>query len=474
MLTAAYVVPAGTDVVLAGDLIGWIADHLSQEEDDRPDILTLSKRTLEGQNDKGRPHWRDVPIGTVRPGPDWTILDDAWYALPDVASVRREDWPKYVEAFELWKQRNQSKAPPWVPVATFRDREGEASARRQNVFSAHVDRINALIKSNEIAALKKDRTPATKVDHEALLPVDAARAYLEQCGLAIEFAETSVPKRYGIPMLGYSGNPTGEPVKYVSMSDAMARLSVTENQLRSLIIQKELVPSMWMQHGLMNDKRPAGLFNLMEPRQTGAFSCQFFNLYWVERGGSSGNKLVPKDANRFYDTGYPITLDIVMSGGVIVVPELERFVESCHRAAATTEQPAPAPVVGEVFTQDTSERAQQGASISPRELDPRMRIQAEAAEYWIELLAVNCNPTVNGISGRMAKWCAEHEVRTRGNVNPSAGTIRNAILNAKNWTPPQMSRAKAKKYVEAKKQAAQPAQVSQQPVAQPAQDTAKR
>ncbi|MDI1259587.1 hypothetical protein [Aquabacterium sp.] len=106
--------------------------------------------------------------------------------------------------------------------------------------------------------------------------------------------------------------------------------------------------------------------------------------------------------------------------------------------------------------------------------DPRMRIQAAAAEYWIELLAKNCNPTVHGISEYIAKWCAENEVRTKGNVNPRAETIRNSILNSQSWTPPTMSREKASAHVQAKKQVAQPAQVSQPQVAKPVQDASKQ
>jgi hypothetical protein len=140
----------------------------------------------------------------------------------------------------------------------------------------------------------------------------------------------------------------------------------------------------------------------------------------------------------------------------------------------TPAQPAPAPAndeqQGPQTAQQVVEQGRQSSGVQPCLEDPRMRIQAEAAEYWISLLAMNCQPTVHGISKHMAKWCAENEVRTKGNVNPSAGTIRNTILNGKNWTHPQMTRVKAREHVEAKKQAAQ---VSQPQVAQAAQASKK-
>jgi len=114
--------------------------------------------------------------------------------------------------------------------------------------------------------------------------------------------------------------------------------------------------------------------------------------------------------------------------------------------------------------------------------DPRMRIQAEAAEHWIRLLASNCSPTVNGISEHMADWCTKNDVKTKGGISPRAGTIRNSILNAQSWTPPQMDRSKAREYIDAKKQAAQvaqpaqpaqPAQVSQAQGVQPVKASAK-
>lgn len=85
----------------------------------------------------------------------------------------------------------------------------------------------------------------------------------------------------------------------------------------------------------------------------------------------------------------------------------------------------------------------------------RMRIQAEAWEHWLRLRATGCNPSVHSISEDLARWCITHDVRGGTNQNPRAGTIRNTVLGASHWTPPQHSVEKAKEYI------AQIAQVAQ-------------
>ena len=89
-------------------------------------------------------------------------------------------------------------------------------------------------------------------------------------------------------------------------------------------------------------------------------------------------------------------------------------------------------------------------------IDWRMQIQAEAWEHWIRLRAMGCNPSVHSICDDMAKWCIAHNVRGDLNQNPRSGTIRNAVLAAGHWTPPQHSVEQAKAHVARVAQVAQP------------------
>ena len=87
----------------------------------------------------------------------------------------------------------------------------------------------------------------------------------------------------------------------------------------------------------------------------------------------------------------------------------------------------------------------------------RMRIQAEAFEYWIRLKASGANPTINSICEDMAKWCADNNITTHTGVTPRAGTIRNTILGGSSgWQPPKHSRDQAKDHVAQLAQVAQP------------------
>jgi hypothetical protein len=103
-----------------------------------------------------------------------------------------------------------------------------------------------------------------------------------------------------------------------------------------------------------------------------------------------------------------------------------------------------------------------GKNVPAKKNEPaRLLIQEEAWEEWIRWLARGANPTVHSICENLARWCVANEIRTTGNVNPKAGTIRNTMLGAGHWTPPCMSREKAKLHV---------AQVAQGLVARVAQD----
>jgi hypothetical protein len=90
----------------------------------------------------------------------------------------------------------------------------------------------------------------------------------------------------------------------------------------------------------------------------------------------------------------------------------------------------------------------------------RHQVQIEATEHWIRLRASNANPSVNGICEWMAKWCIENDIKGGKNQNPRAGTLRNTVLGAGHWTPPNLTVQQAKEHVAriAQTKAAQTAQ----------------
>ena len=110
---------------------------------------------------------------------------------------------------------------------------------------------------------------------------------------------------------------------------------------------------------------------------------------------------------------------------------------------------------------ETSANKGKGAQPKKDVTPARLRIQQEATEVWIRWLANGGNPTVYAIRDEVAKWCSDNQVKLRGGVCPKAGTLRNTVLGAGHWTPPTLSREKAKAHV---------AQVARQGVAQVARD----
>ncbi len=93
----------------------------------------------------------------------------------------------------------------------------------------------------------------------------------------------------------------------------------------------------------------------------------------------------------------------------------------------------------------------------------KMRVQAEATELFIRLLASGANPTPHSILDSLVTWCRDNEIKTagkNGGINPSNGYLRTHVLGGGHWTPPTMSREQAKRHV---------AQVAQTKVAQVAQ-----
>lgn len=77
----------------------------------------------------------------------------------------------------------------------------------------------------------------------------------------------------------------------------------------------------------------------------------------------------------------------------------------------------------------------------------RHQIQAAAYKRWLELRATGACPSVNSISELMAIWCRDNNIKGDKGQDPRAGTIRNTVLNAKSWTPPQHSPEQAQKHL---------------------------
>jgi hypothetical protein len=93
----------------------------------------------------------------------------------------------------------------------------------------------------------------------------------------------------------------------------------------------------------------------------------------------------------------------------------------------------------------------------------RSKVQEAAFFNWCKSYGAGSNPSVHSISSEMARWCIENNVKNDYNGHPSAGTIRNSVLDAKSWEPPSMTREKAKQFVLDAISTAQVAQVAQVP-----------
>ena len=91
----------------------------------------------------------------------------------------------------------------------------------------------------------------------------------------------------------------------------------------------------------------------------------------------------------------------------------------------------------------------------------RACVQEAAYLRWCEINASGATPSVHSICPLMAQWCVENNVKNDFNQHPSAGSIRNSVLNAKSWEPPRMSREDAKKWVTSANSVAQVARVAQ-------------
>lgn len=131
----------------------------------------------------------------------------------------------------------------------------------------------------------------------------------------------------------------------------------------------------------------------------------------------------------------------------VAIDDFERYVADTFHGKLKVRvddgevHPAAEIVAGGSLQQTTS------ASNMPTKMNWRHAIQAEAYEHWIRLRASGCNPSVNSICEDMATWCQKHDVRGGKGQNPRAGTIRNTVLGAGHWSPPNLSIAQAKEHV---------------------------
>ena len=67
--------------------------------------------------------------------------------------------------------------------------------------------------------------------------------------------------------------------------------------------------------------------------------------------------------------------------------------------------------------------------------DWKMRVQAEAAAYWLHLRKTGANPTKASIRPHLLKWCQENNVLTKIGINPSDGYLKTHVLGK--WEPPR-------------------------------------
>lgn len=66
----------------------------------------------------------------------------------------------------------------------------------------------------------------------------------------------------------------------------------------------------------------------------------------------------------------------------------------------------------------------------------KMLVQAEATALCRRLRKSGANPTKNSILDTMANWCRDNDVKTDGNIFPSANYLRTHVLGGKHWDLP--------------------------------------
>lgn len=136
---------------------------------------------------------------------------------------------------------------------------------------------------------------------------------------------------------------------------------------------------------------------------------------------------------------------VLLSADFTLPDEMRAMVAAVIQANPTPSAAAPAEVVA--FDDVRAGNPEPVRHEAPDDAPATLKIQAAAAEIWIRWLANNGTPTVHGILDDVAKWCRDHDVKSKGGVHPSAGTLRNTILGAGHWTPPSMTREEAQRHV---------------------------
>lgn len=214
---ATFEVSQGATLIRTHELLAWIADT-AEPPDSRPPTLEQLEMQVEiGVNQAGHKHWRQDELTIA----DWQMLDVAWQGLPPVAGATKEEWPKYLEALELWKRDNPTDAPLWRLIATFTDHAASARVRRLNVLNGHFWRLRQLVTEGKVRALDARRLPTTTLDADTSISVGDARQYLQDAGHTL----------YQLPHFVTSARPLEVPAALLALPDD-ARVSYEHNIAR--------------------------------------------------------------------------------------------------------------------------------------------------------------------------------------------------------------------------------------------------
>ena len=190
-----FIVPAGTTVVNSSDLLDWIVAELVPEVGTTSTLHELKKQTLLGTNETGFDHWQVEPLSDD----DWSVLDRAWLAMPDMADAIEEEWPAYELALEQWKLANSGGAPIWKLVATFVDHAEKAKVQRANVMEEHCAALDVMLKAGTARAVTTAAV-ACPMGLIVQLSIGDAAKYLEQVGFSLWMEQLQpIPEFYSLP-----------------------------------------------------------------------------------------------------------------------------------------------------------------------------------------------------------------------------------------------------------------------------------
>ncbi len=66
----------------------------------------------------------------------------------------------------------------------------------------------------------------------------------------------------------------------------------------------------------------------------------------------------------------------------------------------------------------------------------KLKVQAEAARRWKELVGMGCSPTRHNIKDDLAKWCKANKVTTDRGISPTGDYIYRHVIRSKIWDSP--------------------------------------